>query len=395
MSNITIEQRNAQKLNNLLNIANLNIKNKDIYFFLKCNVKVLLNKLQLAPKDLEILSGHVSAFSNELTSSKWDLRKFDPKKYQKFLDDLFNKIDFRKVDTEFMFKCKDLLEISPVKNDLYRRRMEFFDKKLPKISQFNNNLNKTHQQNYNFNNNYNNNTTSAASQQPVNPFAGINNESPYGNYYNNNSNNSPYNNLGKYSNQGNRNNNINNNNEKGILTGQKIPASSNMNNNNVNNMNNNKMNVTNNINNNMNNNMNNNTNNNMNKNLNYNMNYNMNNNLNNNMNNNNMNTNMNNNMNNNNMNYNMNNNNMNYNMNNNNMNNNMNYNMNNNNMNYNMNNNPYNMENKKKKIPENIKEKIIKELQIVSQEIVNGKIDNCRKHSVEAFLLFKQIFPDQ
>ena len=133
MNNITLEQRNAQKLNNLLNIANLNVKNKDIYFFLKCNVKVLLNKLQLSPKDLEILSGHVSAFSNELTSSKWDLRKFDPKKYQKFLDDLFNKIDFRKVDTEFMFKCKDLLEISPIKDELYKKRMEFFDKKLPKI----------------------------------------------------------------------------------------------------------------------------------------------------------------------------------------------------------------------------------------------------------------------
>ena len=47
-------------------------------------------------------------------------------------------IDFKKISTEFMFKCKDLLEISPVKNDLYRRRMEYFDKKLPKITQFNN-----------------------------------------------------------------------------------------------------------------------------------------------------------------------------------------------------------------------------------------------------------------
>ena len=393
--NITIEQRNAQKLYNYINVANQYVQNRDIYFYLKYYVKTMINQMKLPSNDYEILMGHVNAFSNELAQSHWEYRQFDPKKYDKFLNDFYTPIDFRKIDTEFMFKCKDLLEISPVKNDLYRRRMEFFDKKLPKISQFNNNLNKTHQQNYNFNNNYNNNKTSTANQQPVNPFAGINNESPYGNYYNNNSNNGPYNNIGKYSNQGNKNNYINNNNEKGILAGQKIPASSNMNNNNVNNMNNNKMNITNNMNNNMSNNMNNNTSNNMNKNMNYNMNYNMNNNLNNNMNNNNMNTNMNNNMNNNNMNYNMNNNNINYNINNNNMNNNMNYNMNNNNMNYNMNNNPYNMENKKKKIPENIKEKIIKELQIVSQEIVNGKIDNCRKHSVEAFLLFKQIFPDQ
>jgi hypothetical protein len=53
------------------------------------------------------------------------------------------------------------------------------------------------------------------------------------------------------------------------------------------------------------------------------------------------------------------------------------------------------MENKKKKIPEDLKLKIINELKIVSEDIINGNIINCRKHSVEALLLFKQIFPDQ
>jgi hypothetical protein len=54
-----------------------------------------------------------------------------------------------------------------------------------------------------------------------------------------------------------------------------------------------------------------------------------------------------------------------------------------------------NIQNIKKKIPEELKEKIIKELKIVSDDIISGKIDNCRKHSVEALLLLKQIFPEE
>ena len=193
MTSITLEQRNAQKLNNLLNMANLNLKNKDIYYFLKFNVKVLFTKLALSQQDSEILAGHVTAISAELSTSKWDLRQFDPKKYQKFLNDLFNKIDFRKVDTNFMFKCRYLLEISPIKDDLYKRRMEFFDKKLPKVGSnivaqnINNNnnnkafnnlkntvnmvnlmMNKTN----NLQNQPNNNTN--IQNKPVNPFANMN-----------------------------------------------------------------------------------------------------------------------------------------------------------------------------------------------------------------------------
>jgi hypothetical protein len=63
----------------------------------------------------------------------------------------------------------------------------------------------------------------------------------------------------------------------------------------------------------------------------------------------------------------------------------------------NMNNikNMNNTQNTNKKIPEELKEKIIKELKIVSDDIISGKIDNCRKHSVEALLLLKQIFPEE
>ena len=176
---MTWEQRNAQKLNNLLNMANINVKNRDIYFFLKYNAKIIFNKVILSPKDSEIISGHISAFTAELSSSKWDLKQFDPKKYKKFLDDLFSKIDFRKVDNNFMYKCRDLLEISPIKDDLYKKQMNFFDKKLPKIggntSSENNNMTPTTLINTaKFVNNIKKNNQTNVQNQPVNPFADIN-----------------------------------------------------------------------------------------------------------------------------------------------------------------------------------------------------------------------------
>ena len=368
--NITLEQRNAQKLFNIINVANLNNNNKDIYFYLKNYVKVMINQLKLNKNDYEVLMGHVNAITNEIVSAHWDIRKFDTSKYDKFLNDFYSKVDFRIIDTDFMFKCKDMLEVSSNRNDLYRRRMEFFDKKLPKILPSNNNsLKQTQNQNNNFNNK-NINQTNNANSMPVNPFAGINlqESNPYAFAKNN----GPYNNFNQSPYQ-----EINNNNNKNILRAQPPSMKKNNNMNNVNNMN--KANNMDNINN-----------------------FNNMNNMNNMNNINNMN-NANNNNNNNNM------NNANYMNNVNNMNkinntddlnniykantmNNININTNNfNDMNMNMN----NMEKKKKiKIPEDLKLKIINELKIVSDDI-NNDIINCRKHSVEALLLFKQIFPDE
>ena len=318
---MTLEQRNSQKLNNLLNMANLNIKNMDIYYFLKYNVKILFPKLSLSKQDSEIMSGHVTAINSELSNSKWEIKQFDPQKYQKFLNDLFNKVDFRKVDNNFMFKCRDLLEISPVKDDLYKRRLEFFDKKLPKIGNnimsqnnpndaFNNLLNavnmvntmlnkptKIQKQNNNIANiqnkpvnpfgnmnqniNINNNKVQKNTNNnlPVNPFADMN-SNPYAQNFES----SPY-----QQNISSTNTNVmdENNNNKQLL--HSIPQTGLNTNNNTNKIP-----------------------------------------------------------------------------------------------------DPY----KQKKIPEYIKENIIKELKIISNDIYNGKIDSCRQHSVEALLYFKQIFPD-
>ena len=49
---------------------------------------------------------------------------------------------------------------------------------------------------------------------------------------------------------------------------------------------------------------------------------------------------------------------------------------------------------KPKQIPEFIKQSIIKELEAISGDLVNTKINDARKHSVEVLLYFKQIFPD-
>ena len=324
---MTLEQRNAQKLNNLLNMANINIKNKDIYYFLKYNVKILFPKLMLSQQDSEILSGHVTAINSELTTAKWDLRQFDPQKYQKFLNDLFNKVDFRKVDNNFMFKCRDLLEISPVKDDLYKRRLEFFDKKLPKIGNnimnqnnpdtaFNNlmnalnTVNKMMNKPTNIQNQHNNNNQNIQNK-PVNPFGNMNqnNNIKTNKVQNNKNNNLPVNPFADMS----PNSNPYAQNFESLPYQQNI---SNTNTNNINENNNNKQllrsipktglntaNIINNANNTV---------------------------------------------------------------------------------------DPF----KPKKIPENIKENIIKELKIISDDIYNGKIESCRLHSVEALLYFKQIFPD-
>jgi hypothetical protein len=153
----------------------------------------MISQLKLNKNDYEILMGHVNAITNEIVSAHWDIRKFDPSKYDKFLNDFYSKVDFRIIDTDFMFKCKDMLEVSPNKNDLYRRRMEFFNKKLPKILPSNNNLKQTQMQNNNVN--YQNITHKAnnANDKPINQFAGINLQES--NLYGYGNNNGPYNNM--------------------------------------------------------------------------------------------------------------------------------------------------------------------------------------------------------
>ena len=317
--NITLEQRNAQKLYNYINVANQNIQNKDIYFYMKYAAKTLLNQIKLTKQDHDAITNLINPFLRELSSSKWEIKNFDPKLYDKFLHDFYNKVNFNTIDNTFMFKCRDLLEISPVKNDLYKRRMEYFAKKLPKIPFGNNNINNNYGNQNNFNAPSTNNIShqpvnpfggnivsptsqqpvnpfentnisatshqpinpfasniSSTSQQPVNPFEGINNDSDNYGYGNN----SPYSyNFNQPPAQ-----NINNNNNENNLLRAKPPNMQNP--------------------------------------------------------------------------------------------------------------NEMNFNNNKRKIPDDIKVKIIKELQLVSENILSGKIEDSRKHSVEAMILFKKVFPE-
>ena len=316
--NITLEQRNAQKLYNYINVANQNVQNKDIYFFIKYAVKTLLNQIKLTKQDHDAITNLINPFLRELSSSNWQLKNFDPKLYDKFLHDFYNKVNFNAIDTTFMFKCKDLLEISPVKNDLYKRRMEYFAKKLPKILISNNNINNSYGNKNIFNapsttpqshqpaNPFAGTTVSTTSQQPVNPFNNTNipttNQQPINPFasnisstsqqpvnpfegINNDSDNYGYGNSGPYSYNFNQPpaQNINNNNETNLLRA-KPPNMQNP--------------------------------------------------------------------------------------------------------------NEININNNKRKIPDDIKEKIKKELELVSENILSGKIEDSRKHSVEAMMLFKKVFPE-
>ena len=211
----TIEKRNFLKIFNHLNFANQNKNNKDIYYYIKYIVTLEIDDLQFAPEDKNKLITHRDSIKNEILNAGFDISKFDPTKYSQLVSDYLNKLDFRKVDTDNMYKCKDLLEIDVIKNDLYNKRMDFFNKRLPPT--FQNSYNPiTYERVFNPNNSQNNNNVNNT-KQPVNPFDGINygNNSPYGNYTqvnnsNNNTNNN-YNNPNNYNNTNNINNTNNNN----------------------------------------------------------------------------------------------------------------------------------------------------------------------------------------
>ena len=316
--NITLEQRNAQKLYNYINVANQNVQNKDIYFYMKYAAKTLLNQIKLTKQDHDAITNLINPFLRELSSSKWEIKNFDPKLYDKFLHDFYNKVNFNTIDTTFMFKCRDLLEISPVKNDLYKRRMEYFAKKLPKIPFGNNNINN----NYGNQNNFNTPSTNTISHQPVNPFGGNivspTSQQPVNPFENTNipsTSQQPINpfasNISSTSQQpvnpfegiNNDSDNYGYGNNSPYSYNFNQPPAQNINNNNENNL---------------------------------------------------------------------------------------------------LRANPPNLQNpndmiinnNKRKIPDDIKVKIIKELQLVSENILSGKIEDSRKHSVEAMILFKKVFPE-
>ncbi len=146
------QQRNAQKLYNYLFLANQFRHIKDIYFYLKYCISIKINDLDLSKDDERKLNAQVTLYTQELNREKWDIHKMDPRVYDKFLNDYLNKINFNKVDQDTLYKCRDFLEI-----DLYHRRMEFFNKRLPPES--NNNIN------------LNNDNKNGAIPQQMNPFS--------------------------------------------------------------------------------------------------------------------------------------------------------------------------------------------------------------------------------
>lgn len=289
------EQRNYLKIFNLLNFANQNKNNKDIYFYIKYIILIEIDELRFSPEEKNKLINHSNNIKTEIQNDNWDITKFDPRRYSQVISDYLNKMDFRKVDTNTLYKCKDLLEIDIIKNDLYNRRIDFFTKRLPTKFEDNNFIiNQDKVYNYGKNNiNQNNMNQNNNNNLPENPFAGINYASnPFGDY---NANNDYLNNTNNTNNTYNTNNNntLMNNYTNNTATNNSNPI----------------------------------------------------------------------------------------------MNNNTNY----NNFN-NFNNDIYN---KKVIIPEDIKSKIISELKLCGDELNNGQVEKSQKHSLDAFLLFKQVFNDK
>ena len=141
---LTQEQRNAQQLFNYIGVAN-SIKDKyiNIYFFLKNYAFNKAFKLKLPPSDEKKIFQFMKYFNDELKKSNWDIKNINLNEYQKFLDYFYSTINFENIDLNTLFLCRDLQEIISL-DEVGKKRMIYFDKKLEK---FKNEINENQIQN--------------------------------------------------------------------------------------------------------------------------------------------------------------------------------------------------------------------------------------------------------
>ena len=141
---LTQEQRNAQQLFNYIGVAN-SIKDKyiNVYFFLKNYAFNKAFKLKLPPSDEKKIFQFMKYFNDELKKSNWDIKNINLNEYQKFLDYFYSTINFENIDLNTLFLCRDLQEIISL-DEVGKKRMIYFDKKLEK---FKNEINENQIQN--------------------------------------------------------------------------------------------------------------------------------------------------------------------------------------------------------------------------------------------------------
>ena len=109
----------------------------EMYYFITYSatnkaLNLMMNK-GIEPKEEKKMNEIIQAFLGQLSKSGWDIRYMNKSKYDMFLEQHYNTIDWNKADLETLRLCNDLLDLLTTfgkLDQLAQQRKEYFNKKI-------------------------------------------------------------------------------------------------------------------------------------------------------------------------------------------------------------------------------------------------------------------------
>ena len=109
----------------------------EMYYFITYSatnkaLNLMMNK-GIEPKEEKKMNEIIQAFLGQLSKSGWDIRFMNKSKYDMFLEQHYNTIDWNKADLETLRLCNDLLDLLTTfgkLDQLAQQRKEYFTKKI-------------------------------------------------------------------------------------------------------------------------------------------------------------------------------------------------------------------------------------------------------------------------
>ena len=109
----------------------------EMYYFITYTatnkaLNLMMNK-GIEPKEEKKINEIIQAFLGQLSKSGWDIRYMNKSKYDMFLEQHYNTIDWNKADLETLRLCNDLLDLLTTfgkLDQLAQQRKEYFNKKI-------------------------------------------------------------------------------------------------------------------------------------------------------------------------------------------------------------------------------------------------------------------------
>lgn len=109
----------------------------EMYYFITYSatnkaLNLMMNQ-GIEPKEEKKMNEIIQAFLGQLSKSGWDIRFMNKAKYDMFLEQHFNTIDWNNVDLETLRLCNDLLDLLNTfgkLDQLAQQRKEYFNKKI-------------------------------------------------------------------------------------------------------------------------------------------------------------------------------------------------------------------------------------------------------------------------